>query len=76
MQILDGKAVSLKLQQKIVDQIEQLKTNGKRIPRLDVIIVGNDYGSIKYVEMKEKKALELGSLLKFTIFKKKRQLVK
>lgn len=64
MQILDGKAVSLKLQQKIVDQIEQLKTNGKRIPRLDVIIVGNDYGSIKYVEMKEKKALELGIIAK------------
>lgn len=60
MQILDGKAVALKMQQKIIEQIQQLKIEGSRLPRLDVIIVGNDYGSIKYVEMKQKKALELG----------------
>lgn len=60
MQILDGKAVASQMQQKIIEQIQQLKIEGSRLPRLDVIIVGNDYGSIKYVEMKQKKALELG----------------
>lgn len=60
MTILDGKQTSQKLAQKIYDEIQSYISEGKRVPRLDIILVGDNFGSQKYVEMKEKKALELG----------------
>jgi methylenetetrahydrofolate dehydrogenase (NADP+)/methenyltetrahydrofolate cyclohydrolase len=33
---------------------------GKRVPRLDLILVGDDFASVKYVQIKEQKAKELG----------------
>ncbi len=62
MVILDGKKVSESILYEISLRIEELKGQGKRIPRLDMIIVGNDYSSIKYVGMKEKIAKEVGML--------------
>lgn len=62
MQILDGKEVSQGILNNIYLQIEEIRSRGERIPRLDMIIVGNDYGSIKYVEMKEKVVKEIGML--------------
>jgi len=60
MTILDGKQTALKISEKIQKDIQEYKTLGKREPRLDIILVGNDFGSQKYVEMKSKKAQELG----------------
>ena len=60
MKILDGKSVSQKMFDDISKQIEKLRMEGKRAPRLDLILVGDDFGSIKYVKMKEKTARELG----------------
>lgn len=62
MVILDGKRVSESILYEISLRIQELKGQGKRIPRLDMIIVGSDYGSIKYVEMKEKTAKEVGMI--------------
>jgi len=56
MEILDGKATSQKILDEISSKVENISMNGKRVPRLDIILVGNDYGSVKYVKMKEKTA--------------------
>ena len=60
MEILDGKKISEEILSNISDEVEKLRVQNKRIPRLDMIIVGDDYGSIKYVGMKEKTAREVG----------------
>ena len=60
MKILDGKQTSLKISENIKNEIKRYLESGKRAPRLDILLVGNDFGSQKYVEMKSKKAHELG----------------
>jgi methylenetetrahydrofolate dehydrogenase (NADP+)/methenyltetrahydrofolate cyclohydrolase len=62
MEILDGKATSQKVLDEISTKVEQATMKGKRVPRLDIILIGQDYGSIKYVKMKEKTAQEVGIL--------------
>ena len=54
MELLNGKEVSKEILNKISLRLLELKEEGKRVPRLDVILVGNDFGSVKYVGMKEK----------------------
>jgi methylenetetrahydrofolate dehydrogenase (NADP+)/methenyltetrahydrofolate cyclohydrolase len=60
MEILDGKNISQRILDSISDEVRNIRKDGKRIPRLDMILVGDDYGSIKYVGMKEKTAIEVG----------------
>jgi methylenetetrahydrofolate dehydrogenase (NADP+) / methenyltetrahydrofolate cyclohydrolase len=60
MKILDGKKTSEKILDRISSEVENISMSGERPPRLDIILVGDDYGSIKYVEMKERRARELG----------------
>lgn len=60
MELLDGKYISQKILDDISFETENLRKDGKRLPRLDMILVGNDFGSIKYVQMKEKVAEEVG----------------
>jgi len=56
MQILDGKTTSQKILNNLKREIGTLKVK----PILDIIIVGNDPGSLKYVDLKQTKALEIG----------------
>lgn len=60
MELLDGKLLSEKILDEISQEVEEIKRQGKRIPRMDMILVGEDFGSIKYVGMKEKIAKEIG----------------
>ena len=60
MTILDGKRTSLRISEKIQKEVQEYLNLGKRVPELDILLVGNDFGSQKYVEMKSKKAQELG----------------
>ncbi len=60
MEILDGKKISQDILSSISEEVEQIRKENRRIPRLDMILVGDDYGSIKYVGMKEKTAQEVG----------------
>lgn len=60
MILLDGKTISEKILKGIKSQITGYVNNGSRVPRLDIVLVGDDFGSKKYVGMKQKKALELG----------------
>ena len=54
MEILNGTEMSKEILSKISFDVLNVKNAGSRVPRLDVILVGDDYGSIKYVRMKEK----------------------
>ncbi len=60
MTILDGKATSEEILQEIGKDIKSFLDQGNRVPRLDILIVGHDYASEKYVSMKEKKGQKLG----------------
>lgn len=56
MKILDGTQLSQKILNSLKTEISQ--SNLK--PNLDIILVGSDPASIKYVELKNKKAAEIG----------------
>ena len=54
--LIDGKAVSLGIKEDLKEKIEALRTAGKRVPCLAVIIVGNNPASRSYVRGKIKAA--------------------
>jgi methylenetetrahydrofolate dehydrogenase (NADP+)/methenyltetrahydrofolate cyclohydrolase len=56
MQILDGTKIS----QKILDSLKQKIQNLNIQPILDIIIVGDNPSSLKYVELKQTRAKEIG----------------
>ncbi len=56
MKLLNGKKLSEKIYKKIKKKIDKLNLK----PRLDIILVGEDYSSQLYVKMKKKKAEHLG----------------
>lgn len=59
MQIIDGKAVSASVRERIKNEVESLKKGGKETG-LAVIIVGNDSASKVYVNNKKKGCAEVG----------------
>lgn len=59
MQIIDGKAVSASVLERIKNEVESLKKGGKETG-LAVIIVGNDSASKVYVNNKKKGCAEVG----------------
>lgn len=54
--IIDGKAVSLSIKEKLKERIESVKEEGERVPCLAVIIVGDNPASRSYVRGKLKAA--------------------
>lgn len=56
MTLLNGSIISKKILSKLKKDIAKLDTD----LRLDVILIGNNYGSQKYVKMKQKAALDIG----------------
>jgi len=60
MTILDGKEVSGEILKNLTEEVKGFLDQGNRVPRLDIIIVSNDYASEKYVSMKEKRGKEIG----------------
>lgn len=54
MQILDGKALSLKIRDEVAQGVATLKKETGRVPGLAVLLVGNDPASHVYVNMKKK----------------------
>jgi methylenetetrahydrofolate dehydrogenase (NADP+)/methenyltetrahydrofolate cyclohydrolase len=59
MQILDGRALSLKIKNKAKEDIKILREKGVT-PGLAVVIIGDDPASHTYVRMKEKACEEVG----------------
>jgi len=60
MQILDGKALSQKIEQKVKQGVIALKEATSRTPGLAVILVGQDPASAAYVNMKKKACDRVG----------------
>ena len=68
MQLIDGKAISLEIQQEIFAEVKQIISEGGRKPHLVVILVGNDGGSETYVKFKARACEKVGfnsSTIKF-----------
>ena len=54
MQLLDGRATSEQIKKELALAVQDRKKNGKKIPHLAAILVGNDGGSLTYVNAKVK----------------------
>lgn len=60
MQLIDGKKVSLQIQEELAEAVVKLKATGKRAPHLAAVLVGNDGGSVTYVNAKVKACENIG----------------
>jgi methylenetetrahydrofolate dehydrogenase (NADP+)/methenyltetrahydrofolate cyclohydrolase len=58
--IIDGKKVASEIKKEIAEEVEKLKREGKKIPHLVAILVGNDGSSETYVANKIKDCEEVG----------------
>ncbi|NBC83626.1 MAG: bifunctional 5,10-methylene-tetrahydrofolate dehydrogenase/5,10-methylene-tetrahydrofolate cyclohydrolase [Bacteroidetes bacterium] len=68
MQLIDGKKIAAEVKQEIKKEVEQLVASGSRKPHLAAVLVGNDGGSVTYVNHKVNDCKEVGfesTLLKF-----------
>ncbi|MCB0476803.1 MAG: bifunctional methylenetetrahydrofolate dehydrogenase/methenyltetrahydrofolate cyclohydrolase FolD [Crocinitomicaceae bacterium] len=60
MQLLDGKKTSAELKEELRQEVEQRKAQGKKIPHLAAILVGDDGASRTYVNAKVKACEAVG----------------
>lgn len=60
MNLLDGKKISAEIKSELKEKIDKLKTEGKNIPGLVVILVGENPASQVYVNSKGKACEEIG----------------
>jgi methylenetetrahydrofolate dehydrogenase (NADP+)/methenyltetrahydrofolate cyclohydrolase len=60
MQLLDGKATALQIREELAAAVKKRKLDGKKIPHLAAILVGNDGGSVTYVNAKVRACEEIG----------------
>ena len=60
MQVIDGIRISSEIKQELALQVIERKTQGKKIPHLAAILVGNDGASMSYVNAKVKACEEIG----------------
>ena len=60
MQLLDGKATADSIRKELAEIVKLRKKEGKKIPHLAAILVGNDGGSMTYVNAKVKACNQIG----------------
>ncbi|HNS42209.1 MAG TPA: tetrahydrofolate dehydrogenase/cyclohydrolase catalytic domain-containing protein [Taishania sp.] len=60
MQLLDGKKTAASIREELALAVKNRKESGKKIPHLAAILVGNDGGSLTYVNNKVKSCEEIG----------------
>jgi methylenetetrahydrofolate dehydrogenase (NADP+) / methenyltetrahydrofolate cyclohydrolase len=60
MQILNGKDTAEIIRKELAIQVKERKAAGRKIPHLAAILVGNDGGSVTYVNNKLKSCEEIG----------------
>src|SRR5882757_2815555 len=68
MILLDGKKLSLEIKAELALEVQQMIADGKKVPHLSAILVGNDGASETYVASKVKSCAEVGfksSLFRF-----------
>ncbi len=62
MKVINGKEISKEIEVQLIEKVEALKNEGKRIPKLAVVLVGEDPASQTYVGSKEKACTRVGFL--------------
>ncbi len=62
--VVDGKAIAKEIRQKVKERAEALRAKGV-VPSLDVVMVGDDPGSVQYAKSKEKTATKLSIDFRF-----------
>src|SRR6478736_6748844 len=60
MKLLDGKKLSLEIQEELALKIAELKKEGRKIPHLAAVLIGNDGASETYVASKVKACERIG----------------
>lgn len=60
MELIDGKKISAQIKQELADEVARLKAEGKKVPHLVAVLVGNDAASETYVASKVKVCREVG----------------
>ena len=60
MKIIDGKACAQQIKEEITREVESIKARGLRVPRLDIILVGDRPDSLSYVRSKANTCRSLG----------------
>jgi methylenetetrahydrofolate dehydrogenase (NADP+) / methenyltetrahydrofolate cyclohydrolase len=66
--LIDGKKIAFRIKQEIAEEVTKLKKDGRKVPHLAAILVGNDGSSETYVANKVKDCEEVGfryTLLRF-----------
>ena len=58
--IIDGKKIAAEIRQEIASEVEKLRNEGRKIPHLAAILVGNNGSSETYVANKVKDCKEVG----------------
>ena len=62
MQLINGKEISAAVRETLRQRIADLHAQGRRLPKLSVILVGDDPASATYVRNKEKACAQVGML--------------
>lgn len=60
MQLLDGKKTAADIREELAKAVQLRKKEGRKIPHLAAILVGNDGGSLTYVNAKVKSCEDIG----------------
>lgn len=60
MKLLDGKETAKSIREELKEAVEARRNSGQKIPHLAAILVGNDGGSVTYVNAKVKACTEIG----------------
>jgi len=60
MTILDGKVTAAQIRVELAQAVQQRKSDGKKIPHLAAVLVGNDGGSVSYVTSKVNACDQIG----------------
>jgi methylenetetrahydrofolate dehydrogenase (NADP+)/methenyltetrahydrofolate cyclohydrolase len=60
MTLLDGKATAAQIRTELAQAVQQRKLEGKKIPHLAAVLVGNDGGSVSYVNSKVSACDQIG----------------
>jgi methylenetetrahydrofolate dehydrogenase (NADP+)/methenyltetrahydrofolate cyclohydrolase len=77
--VIDGRKISMEIKTEISARVQERKSQGKKIPHLAIILVGDDGASQTYVDNKVKACREVGfnySMLRFSSTIKEDKLMK
>lgn len=60
MELIDGKKISAQVKQELAEEVQKMKSEGKKIPHLAAVLVGSDPASETYVASKVRACREVG----------------